>query len=417
MTAMLGSRRGTAWLLAMALLATGCSPDEDDALVATTTVSTTTTTLPPIEPEDTELTGPGRLVILDGLGNIVVMDPDGSNRTEITSDAGVDALYIQPIWSPDGTNLAWGEVRAEGFSVGIGSPDATETLSLEVANPPFYMYWSPDGALLALLRNGETGIDFELVDLADNSVSVVDSGQPYYFSWSPSGDQVVTHVDSDRFELLDLDGTRTALGTTDAGYLAPQWTLAGIFHVADGNLVLEGEDGRRQALTEVSGLTTFVANPEGTHVALQLTRAGGAQSVSFREATSIPINATVVIEVDTLRVDTVTRQPPIGFFWSPDGESLLVMAIHPERDRLIPMVWHVGGTRQDFDTFIPPPTRLRDLFPFFPQYAQSMSFWAADSSAFAFAGLIGGQSGVWVQELEEDSARRVSAGSWVAWSP
>lgn len=411
-----GTRRRTAWLLAVALIATGCNPEEDEAEARTSASdpTTTTTTLPQAEPEEQEKTGPGRLVILDETGNVVVIDPDGSNRTEITTDAGADALYIQPIWSPDAAYLSWGEVRPEGFRVGIGGLDSTESRSIELANPPFYMYWSPDSTRLALLRNGETGIDFELVDPDENSVSVLDSGQPFYFSWSPAGDRVVTHVGSDRIEVIDLDGSRTDLGTTDAGYLAPQWTPAGIFHVAEANLVLEDEKGERKTLVEVSGLTTFVANPQGTHVALQLTGAGDAQSVNLQQ---VPVNVTVVVDVATLRVDTVTRQPPIGFFWSPDGAALLVLAVNPERDRLIPMVWRVDGSRQDFDPFIPPASRLRDLFPFFPQYAQSMSFWAADSSAFAFAGLVDGQSGVWVQDLAEPSPHHISAGTWVAWSP
>ena len=60
---------------------------------------------------------------------------------------------------------------------------------------------------------------------------------------------------------------------------------------------------------------------------------------------------------------------------------------------------------------------LQDTFPFFPQYAQSLSFWAPDSSAFAFAGQVEGQGGIWVQDLAEDSPTMVSDGTWVAWSP
>jgi TolB protein len=60
---------------------------------------------------------------------------------------------------------------------------------------------------------------------------------------------------------------------------------------------------------------------------------------------------------------------------------------------------------------------LQDTFPFFPQYAQSISFWSPDSSAFAFAGLVDGDDGIWVQHLDEDAPTMVSDGVWVAWSP
>jgi TolB protein len=59
---------------------------------------------------------------------------------------------------------------------------------------------------------------------------------------------------------------------------------------------------------------------------------------------------------------------------------------------------------------------LQDTFPFFPQYAQSVSFWAPDSSAFAYAGAVGDEPGIWIQDLEGDAPTKVSDGTWVAWS-
>lgn len=413
-----------AWMVALGLLAAACTPVEDGEArspvqpMTTTTSETageTTTTSDP-----TVAAGPGRLAIIDGRGNVVVMDPDGSAIEEITSDAGSDALYTQPVWSPDGSTLAWGQVTAAGFSVEIGDAPSTHRASIEVENLPFYMYWSPDGSHLGVLRNGATGVDFEMVDVAEATSSVIDTGQPYYFSWSPGGDQVVTHVGADRFETIAPDGERSTLGTTDAWYLAPQWTAAGIFHVTDGVLVLEAGEGMRLPLVVVPGPTNFVASPRGSHVALQSFAVAEDNdeglSVSSHDIALVPPGVLAVVDVASGSVDVVARGPALGFFWSPDGQSLLVLAVTPERDRVVPRVWRVDGSSQEYAHFLPPPQRLQDFFPFFPQYALSMTLWAPDSSAFAFAGAIGAEAGVWVQHIDEVDPRRVSAGSWVAWS-
>ena len=65
---------------------------------------------------------------------------------------------------------------------------------------------------------------------------------------------------------------------------------------------------------------------------------------------------------------------------------------------------------------MPAPGLLRDLVPFFDQYAQSMTLWSPDGSAFAFPGVVDGEDGIWVQELAGADPRRIAGGSWVAWS-
>src|SRR5262245_25732331 len=67
---------------------------------STTTVATTV----PASPRS----GVNRLVIIDAGGNIITIDPDGSNPAPITDD-GATERYFQPIWSPVGDRLAWGE--------------------------------------------------------------------------------------------------------------------------------------------------------------------------------------------------------------------------------------------------------------------------------------------------------------------
>jgi hypothetical protein len=242
----------------------------------------------------------------------------------------------------------------------------------------------------------------------------VDNGAPYYFSWSPDSDLLVTHVGIDRVETIDLSGERTTLEPTGPTYLAPHWTPNGVFHVADNALIVESEDGTRNAVAGVSGLTMFVANTTGTRVALQLAGGGGAIEAALEDPPTIPPNRVVVVETATGEVAEVTEELALGFFWSPDGEKLLTLV--PSQSGVAPQVWSTEGVVTDHVRYVPPATMVQDTFPFFPQYAQSMSFWSADSSAFAFAGDIEGETGIWVQSLDEEEPQMVSGGRWVAWS-
>ncbi|MGB7859917.1 MAG: hypothetical protein WBM90_05420 [Acidimicrobiia bacterium] len=358
------------------------------------------------EPVATE---PGRLVVIDGSGDVVIVDPDGANQLALTEDGGDGAVYSQPIWSPDGQRIAWGQLSDDGFAVAIGEVEETRVSEVAVTGLPFYLYWSSSGENIGVLHNGSSGLDFELVDVANGTAEVVGRGSPFYFSWNPSEEQLVTHVGQRTFDLIEAGGDKSNLGTTDPGYLAPQWTNAGIFHVAGEGLVIEN-DGNRQVIADVGEFTTFVANGQGTHVALQTTRGAPAISVGLVDVEVAPVNVVVVVDVKSGETQVVSSEPSVGYFWSPDGESLLIFAA--TGGGVQPSVWTDGEELVDHVPFRPSLTLVRDLLPFFPQYAQSMSFWAADSSAFAYPT----DDGVWVQTLDAEQPTRVSDGIWVAWS-
>lgn len=373
----------------------------------------TTTTAPP-EP----VTGPGRLAVVDGAGDIVVMDPDGGNQLAVTENAGTEnpAIYMQPIWSPDGSTLAWGQTTGTGFGVGISRPGSGLTTTLTTPNLPFYNYWSPNSRHLGVLHNGPSGVQFQIADVEQESTELLDEDAPFYFSWSPEGDRVVTHAGASRVETIEPNGNRTELEPTTGNYLAPQWTENGVFHVVEDQLVLEDNGGDRRPVIAVSGLTLFVSNPQGTHVALQATGSDGSGiTASTDEFPSATTGAVVVVEVATGDTDIVDTSPALGFFWSTDGRSLL--ALTASESAIVPTVWTIDGEQTEYTAFRPPGSMLQDTFPFFPQYAQSVSFWAPDSSAFAFAGQVEGATGVWVQPVDRESPTRVSDGTWVAWSP
>lgn len=397
--------------LTFALLAAACN---DETEPPPSSEPPPTTTPSPVTSTSLVAGEPGRLAIIDDSGSVVVISPDGTARQPVAEASSENpAIYSQPVWSPDGTSLAWGQQTGSGFGVGIGQPGSDTILTLSMPNMPFYTYWSPDNRHLGVLHNGTSGVQFQIADLELQTTSVLDEDAPLYFSWNPSGDTVVTHAGPERVETIGVDGARETLEPTSPAYLAPQWTDLGVFHVLDERLVVEDLDGRREVIADVSGFTPFVANRQGTKVALHSTTGEGPATAATEEMPVPPANTVVVVDTATSSMDVVTEGPMLGFFWSPNGDRLLVLDI--ENRQITPTVWASGETRT-FDPFIPHPTLLETTFPFFPQYAQSVSFWSPGSSSFAFAGVVGEEAGIWVQDLGAAAPTRVSDGSWVSWS-
>jgi TolB protein len=147
----------------------------------------------------------------------------------------------------------------------------------------------------------------------------------------------------------------------------------------------------------------FEPSPDGARVAYRLDAPDGTETGVY------------VQSLDGGPATRVTRTDTIAFFWSPAGDRLLLLTGDPNSG---PFRWRVWQGRERFvgDTFVPSPTFLRDYLPFFDQYAQTITPWAPDGSAFAYAGLHEGESGIWVQPLA-GPRRLIGDGAFVTWTP
>jgi TolB protein len=375
-------------ILALALALAACAPADEDT---------------------------SRLVIVDN-GQVVVMESDGSARIPITEDPG--ALYFQPVWSPDAGQLAF-SLRGSSPAILIASADGSATYTTPTETFPFYFSWS-SGNDLAMLRNGAAGLTLDLTSLAAGAVTPprqIESGQPLYFSWSPDGTTMVTHVGSERLELNDFSSS-SALGPPPGSFQSPSWTDDGVVAIERGirdqKLVIV-RNGETKPLATVLGPTTLVATRDGSRVAIQsVFDDSNGLSVSYQTLPILPSNKVLIVDTADGSHVIASEGPALAYFWSANGERLLILDVVPGPQARW-SVWSDGEV-EEIIRFEPDPGFLRDLVPFFDQYAQSVSLWGPDASAFAFPGTIEGESGIWVQQLD-GKLDLVSSGSWVSWSP
>jgi len=414
-------RQGAALVALLAALAAACDPSGDLAGAVDTSVAAagavTSTAAPLAEPPQVD-----RLVVVDDDGLVASIDRNGDDRVVLSEER---ELPFQPVWSPDSTRIAYAS-RAANPSFVVVDAVSGESTGVATESASFYFFWSPQGDRLGSLRNGPSGIVFEVVTAGDKLViDEVDTGQPFYFSWSPAGDRVVAHVGADRLDVLSPpdDGLGPeALALAPGAFRAPQWVQAGVVGVlqrAGGQrLAVVAADGSETAVVTVEGGVGFAVSPDGERVAVIsfLEVDGTSVSAMLQSVPTLPRNRLYVVDLATGEATAVTEEPALAFFWSPDGTKLLVMELSDAPQEVQLTVWEEGETTPG-PSFRPEVSWVDEFLPFFDQYAQSMRLWAPDSSAYAFVGRIGDESGVWVAPADGGAPLLVSDGSWVSWSP
>ena len=425
-------RRPAPLLALLLLLATACTsepelPDLRHVDIPSPTAEASGAETSP-EPEGPAPTVPskvggldGRLAILDENGNLVTMAPDGSDRMVLAEIEPGMSEVRQPSWSRDGSRLAWVHLHiTEASTLAVGVATSTDrgrkpTESRTLVTP-FYLSWDPTSSRIAYLGSPSPDqIELGILELAGpSSGTPLDTGRPFYLSWGPRGDELLVHVGDRRLERLDLDGKLTTVADRPGTFSVPVWTADGRSFVyastraGQQQLVVQNADAERgRTVLPFEGLITFVVSPDGTRIAFE----------AFEGGDALPLT---VVDIASGETTEVTDQSIAAFYWSPDGERLLYLDPDPAEDQVW-FRWGVWDGRRVFTTprFIPSQRMLDEYLPFFEQYAQSMSLWSPDGSAFAYPGMSeNGDTGIWIQSARSDRAPVLIAdGDFVAWSP
>src|SRR6266542_533118 len=125
----------------------------------------------------------------DGNDEIYVMNADGTAQTNLTNNPATDA---RPVWSPDGSRIAFASTRGGFFfdiwvmnSDGSGAPvDLTNTPAGSDVRPD----WSPDGTKLTFYF-GDVGHDVYVMNADGSGRTNLTNSAASDFGpvWSPDG--------------------------------------------------------------------------------------------------------------------------------------------------------------------------------------------------------------------------------------
>lgn len=200
----------------------------------------------------------GKLLAVDLQGSLWIIPASGGRATLIT-DYFNDAR--QPVWSPDGSRLAYFAYREGGYDLWSVAADGTNARRLtEGAYDDREPAWSPDGKRIAFSsdRTGKSEAAYNIwtLDLATSALTQItdNPGEDRMPTWSPDGSQIAyasTRGGKSALWATTLaTGAERSLRTSDARLDAPSWA-------PDGRLAYVAADATGSRLeidgTSVSG--------------------------------------------------------------------------------------------------------------------------------------------------------------------
>jgi TolB protein len=119
-----------------------------------------------------------------GLGQVCIVDLDGSNLTVVVSDP--PGYHVEPIWSPDGEWIAFRSIREGNHEIYIVHPDGTSETNL-TNNPATDLEpdWSPDSQWIVFGsdRSGHFDLHIMKVDGSEVARITTSTGKDSDPSW------------------------------------------------------------------------------------------------------------------------------------------------------------------------------------------------------------------------------------------
>ena len=156
----------------------------------------------------------------DGNLEIYLMNPDGSQQTNLTNDPGNDS---HAVWSPSGTQIAFVSSRDGNSEIYVMSADGSNPVNLSNhSDADYFPVWSPDGTRIAFMTDRES-VGPPILDASPKllpfynvevfAMNADGSGQTNltdnaawdaYPSWSPDGSKIAFQSDRDDDPIVPL---------------------------------------------------------------------------------------------------------------------------------------------------------------------------------------------------------------------
>ena len=160
----------------------------------------------------------------DGNREIYVMNPNGSEQTNISNNSAFDQ---EPSWSPDGTKIAFVSDRDDPYNIEIYVMDAVDgsnpTRLTDNPTGDVQPNWSPDGTKIAFVSDRDGNAEIYVMDAVDGSgqTRLTNDYRPDYTpSWSPDGTKIAFNayrdvgsgifvMNSDGSEQINISNSRS----------------------------------------------------------------------------------------------------------------------------------------------------------------------------------------------------------------
>ena len=165
---------------------------------------------------------------------VCTMNPDGSEVTRLTHNAGLDNW---PRWNADGTLLAFASVRSSVRGIYLMNADGTDQRLVIASAGAGFPSLSPDGTKVAYEDATSGGLGVYVANADGSGKTLLTPDQDFiaaYPSWSPDGTKLAFHGTDSRepqhvsgLFVMNASGSEPQAVTTDGAGFYPDWSPDG----------------------------------------------------------------------------------------------------------------------------------------------------------------------------------------------
>ncbi|MDE0170902.1 MAG: hypothetical protein OXS29_15570 [bacterium] len=303
------------------------------------------------------------------LGYIWVVDTEGRGHSRrLDATAGTD-WADDPVWSPDGSRMAFTRSmsadNALGFVDELFLIDADGTNVTQITQTEGGAYgtgrpvWSPDGTRIAFTRFRDldpaptvSNIDSELLvvnaDGTDQRLLADTDGDDHNPVWSPDGTRIAFHHSTQsttKILVVNADGSgQRVLARTRGEEWGPWWSPDGTRIAFTGLARRNGTPSVYVVRADGSDQTSlgFGANPRWSPDGSRIAFVDYGDTGSTWEIVSIKPDGTDPRPLTQTGPETV----PTGLVWSPDGSRIAFASSHDGDDEIYVVNGNGSGQTQ-----------------------------------------------------------------------